>query len=272
MTFQQILYAVDAKVATITLNRPDKLNAWTQTMEHEFRVALTAAAQDVRVCLIIVTGAGRGFCAGADMGDLSQAAATGADLRSALAFPTTGAAGIEENYDKRFSYMLRVAKPIIAAINGPVAGVGVCLAAFCDIRFMSGDAKLATLFAQRGLVAEHAIAWMLARLVGPMNACALLYEGGPIAAAEVAQMGFAKLLPPTDFLGLVTRYAGKIAARSSPRSLRIIKRQIYDGLMQSLAESADLGDEEMFDSFVSEDFKEGIAHFVEKRAPIFTGG
>lgn len=271
MSFQEIIYAVDAAVATVTLNRPAQLNAWTSTMEREFRAALNAAEQDAGVHVIVVTGAGRGFCAGADMGGLNRAAATPADLRAELAFPTTGATGIDANYDKRFSYLLRIGKPIIAAINGPIAGLGVCVAAFCDIRFMSEGAKLTTAFAERGLIAEHGVAWMLPRLVGPMNALELLYCCRAITAADAERLGFARLLPAADFLSAVQRYAVEIAARSSPRSLRIIKRQVYDSLLQSLAESADAGDEEMFASFFSEDFHEGVAHYADRRAPRFTG-
>lgn len=271
MSFEEILYAVDARVATVTLNRPAQLNAWTQTMEREFRAALTRAARDEHVHAIVITGAGRGFCAGADMSGLNRAAATPSDVRAELTFPSTGAAGIEANYDHRFSYMLRVGKPIIAAINGPIAGIGVCIAAFCDVRFMSEGAKLTTVFAERGLIAEHGIAWMLPRLIGPMNALELLYRCRAISAEDAARMGFARCLPAPEFLTSVQRYAGEIAARSSPRSLRIMKRQVYDSLLQSLAESAAAGDEEMFASFGSEDFKEGVAHYMDKRAPAFTG-
>lgn len=271
MSSEQILYTVDARVATLTLNRPAQLNAWTQTMEREFRAALTRASRDEKVHAIVVTGSGRGFCAGADMSGLARAATTAEGLRSELAFPTTGATGIEANYDHRFSYMLRVGKPIIAAINGPIAGIGVCIAAFCDIRFMSEGAKLTTVFAERGLIAEHGIAWMLPRLIGPMNALDLLYRCRAVSADDAARLGFVRCLPAQDFLASVQRYATEIAARSSPRSLRIMKRQLYDALIQSLAESATAGEEEMFASFESEDFKEGVAHYTDKRAPAFTG-
>jgi enoyl-CoA hydratase/carnithine racemase len=271
MTFTEILVSVENAVATITLNRPARLNAWTQTMEREVRAALTAAGADQTIRAVVVTGAGRGFCGGADMSSLDRAATTEADLRSELAYPVRGMTGIEANYDKRLSYILRIPKPVIAAINGPVAGIGVCLALFCDIRFITQGAKLTTVFAERGLIAEHGSAWMLPRLIGPMNALSLLCACKPISAEEVAGLGLARLLPAANFLQTVQSYALDIANRSSPRSLGIIKRQIYDGLMQTFAESTDGADEEMFLSFGSEDFQEGIAHYVEKRPPHFSG-
>lgn len=270
MAFTQILYNVTAGVASITLNRPERLNAWTQTMEREVRAALSSAAQDDAARVIVLTGAGRGFCGGADVDDLSAAMA-GADVRTETAYPAGGATGIDANYDKRFSYMLRVPKPIIAAINGSVAGVGLCVAMFCDIRFIAQGAKVTTIFAERGLIAEHGSAWMLPRLIGPMNALTMFYSCKPIDSVGAAQLGLARLLPAEGFLESVHEFATLIASRSSPRSLRIIKRQVYDGLFQTLAESGDIGDEEMFESFESEDFREGVAHYLERRLAKFTG-
>jgi len=164
-----------------------------------------------------------------------------------------------------------VRKPVIAAINGPVAGIGLCFALYCDIRLMADGAKLTTAFARRGLIAEHGISWMLPRLIGPMRALDLLLSARAVPASEVAKMGLVKLLPQEGFADAAHAAAVELAQLSSPRSMAVIKRQVYDALFQSLAQAAEVADLEMFKSFGSEDFREGVAHFVEKRPPAFTG-
>jgi enoyl-CoA hydratase/carnithine racemase len=263
MSYTELLYAVTERVATITLNRPDRMNAWTPTMEAEFRVAIAAASADDEVRAIVVTGAGRGFCAGADMGRLQNSAAGAAPL----AAPPSG----EGNFDQRYSYLLAVPKPLIAAINGSVAGVGLCITLYCDLRFMAEGARLATSFARRGLVAEHGSAWMLPRLIGPMNAADLLLSGRTVDAAEAASLGLVRMLPAERFLAAVQARAAEFANLSSPRSMRIIKQQLQAAPFQSLAEATRFADAEIPKCRDTEDFKEGVASFVEKRAPNFTG-
>jgi enoyl-CoA hydratase/carnithine racemase len=272
MHFTEILYETRDRVATITLNRPAKLNAWTRVMEAEVRAALTSAASDDEVRAIVITGAGRGFCAGVDMGIVSGIAADGSLPGEGIpAAPIDDAGRVTGNYQHRFSYMLRLGKPVIAAINGPVAGIGLCIALFCDIRVMAEGAKLTTAFARRGLVAEHGSSWMLPRLIGPMHALDLLLSARAVPAAEAAQMGLVKLLPSDGFADAVQSMAAELANLSSPRSMGVIKCQVYDSMFQSLAEAWRSADEEMVKSFSSEDFAEGVAHFVEKRPPRFTG-
>ena len=272
MTYADILYNVQDQIATITLNRPDKLNAWTRVMDSEVRHALEAAAQDPAVRVMVVTGAGRGFCAGADM-NLLSGISSGEVRRQA---PPDGSAeppadGLEANYTASFGYLQHLGKPVIAAINGPVAGIGLCFALYCDIRLMADGAKLTTSFARRGLIAEHGISWWLPRLIGPMHALDLLLTARTLAAAEAAQMGLVKLLAAEGFGNAVGDYAKALAQLSSPRSMAVIKRQLFEAQFQSLAEAVAVADREMMQSFTSEDFKEGVAHFVEKRAPAFSG-
>jgi enoyl-CoA hydratase/carnithine racemase len=271
MTYQDIGIATEDRVRTLTLNRPDKLNAWTHRMESEFRQAVEAAEADDAVRAIVVTGAGRGFCAGADM-DILEAGAAGADVGGAATAPAAPReGGIEANYAWRFSYLLRVRKPIFAAINGPIAGIGLCMAVFCDFRYMAEGQKLTTAFAKRGLIAEHGISWMLPRLVGPTNALDLLLSGRTVVTAEAAALGLVKPLPAQGFLAQVQAMAREMTQNASPRSIGVIKRQVYDSLFQDLDTAWRRADEEMQASFASEDFREGVAHFLEKRPPAFTG-
>src|SRR3954449_4358813 len=153
MSFQDISTATEGRLLTLTLNRPERLNAWTHRMESEFRQAIEAAEADDAVRAIVVTGAGRGFCAGADMDILEAGAAGAADTTIPAAAGSPAAEGIEANYGWRFSYLLRVRKPIFVAINGPIAGIGLCMAVFCDFRYMAEGQKLTTAFAKRGLIA-----------------------------------------------------------------------------------------------------------------------
>jgi enoyl-CoA hydratase/carnithine racemase len=277
MPTQETIYAVADRVATITLNRPDKLNAWTSIMEKEVRAHLEEAGRDDGVRVIVLTGAGRGFCAGADMSLLSSVAAQGLPGGEREAASRSGDSslqreGIPSDFQKKYSYFLGVEKPILAAINGPVVGLGLVIALYCDLRLASEAARFSTTFAQRGLIAEYGMAWMLPRIVGLPNALDLLYSARQIDSAEGLRIGLVnQVFAQENFLDKVNEYAAHLASRVSPRSLRVIKRQVYGAMFQTLAESFDLAVEEMAASLRSEDFKEGVAHFLEKRAPVFQG-
>jgi enoyl-CoA hydratase/carnithine racemase len=268
MGWQQLLYRSEDQVATITLNRPDRLNAYTQVMSGELREAFAKANADPEVRAIVLTGAGRGFCAGADMERLSSAAAGKTDLRNDGDWPTEG---LSANFAQRCSYILGVGKPVIAGINGAVAGIGLVLTLYCDIRFMAAGAKLTTAFARRGLIAEHGISWMLPRLIGPMNAMDLLLSARTVLAEEAAVLGLVQVLPAEGFAAAVQARAAEIANLSSPRSTRIIKKQVYEALFQSLAEATAIANREQAICRDTEDFREGVASYMEKRPPRFTG-
>jgi len=161
---------------------------------------------------------------------------------------------------------------VIAAINGPVVGLGLVIALYCDLRFASDAARFSTAFARRGLIAEYGLAWILPRLVGHANALDLLFSARMVDSAEALRMGLVNQIFPQDsFLAKVNEYARDVAANSSPRSTRIMKRQVYDAMFQTLGEAFDVAEREMLASLQCEDFKEGVAHFLEKRAPAFTG-
>jgi len=237
-------------------------------MEHEVVEALASAEHDEQVRVIVLTGAGRGFCAGADMGGLSSVASQNesfdevkARLREKFSGPKRDGA-----------HLPAIGKPIIGAINGAAAGLGMVISLYCDIRFASDKAKFTTAFSRRGLIAEYGMSWMLPRLVGVANALDLLYSARLVTADEALRLGLvSRVFPADQFAGEVRNYALELANAVSPRSTRIIKQQVYNGLFQTLGEAIDVANEEMISALACEDFKEGVAHFIEKRAPAFTG-
>jgi enoyl-CoA hydratase/carnithine racemase len=273
MGYEHILYDVRDRIATVTLNRPDRLNAWTAIMGREVRQALQDAARDEDVRVIVLTGAGRGFCAGADMDVLSgitTGAPAGPVARADRPEPFDPAA--RPDFQGAYAYFPAVPKPIIAAINGPVAGLGLVIALYCDLRVAADTAVVTTSFSRRGLIAEHGISWTLPRLVGLANALDLMLSARKIDAAEALRMGLVnRVLPAAALMDGVRAYAAELATLVSSRSMAVMKRQLWDAQFQTLAEATAVGDEEMRKSFGTADFKEGVAHFVEKRAPKFTG-
>ncbi len=256
-----ILYAVADKVATVTLNRPDKMNAWSPDMELAFRAAMERAAADDEARAIVVTGAGKGFCAGADL-------SPGPDGKPRPRITPPFSA---DDFGQRYSYLLGIPKPILAGINGACAGVGLCLALYADMRYMAEGAKMTTAFVRRGLIAEHGSAWMLPRLIGTMNALDLLLTGRTLDAAEAERIGLVRMLPHEGFAEAVHGIAAELAALSSPRAVAVIKRQVHLGHAQSLAAATQMSNEEQQKCFTSEDYAEGVASFREKRPPRFTG-
>jgi enoyl-CoA hydratase/carnithine racemase len=278
-TYEDILFDIKDHIAVITLNRPDKLNAWTPAMQASVKRAVIDAANDNSIRVIVVTGAGRGFCAGADMGNLQQIrpekwnerplARADDDLEAPKSDlgPDVG-----DLYGGRFGYLMSIRKPIIAAINGPCAGIGFVFTLYCDLRFAASEAKFTTSFAQRGLIAEHGISWLLPRITGTAHALDLLFSARKFSAEEAGRINLVNRVFPQDkFLPAVMEYAKQLADTVSPRAMAVMKAQVWKALYQDLNDAIAIGDAEMLKSFATEDFKEGVAHFVEKRAPRFTG-
>lgn len=267
-------------VALITLNRPDKLNAWTAAMERSMRIAMAAAANDPAVRAIVVTGAGRGFCAGADMNLLQEIDPDAGEKRSLA----SASAGVTYDWDRsagpdisshmggRFGYVPQIPKPVIAAINGPCAGLGMVFALWCDMRIGADNSFFTTAFSKRGLIAEHGISWLLPELTGHSVAMDLLFSARRVEAEEAQRVGLLNAITPADdLIDQALAYGQDLADSVSPRSVAVMKAQVWKARFQSLREAIDTGDDEMNKSFASADFKEGVAHFVEKRAPNFTG-
>jgi enoyl-CoA hydratase/carnithine racemase len=269
-----VLYDVEDRVATVTLNRPDRLNAFSIEMETALRRVMEGAARDGEVRVIILTGAGRGFCSGADMERLSGAASAGVSsaTRDTTPPPIDLGGPVRADFQGRFSYFPAIPKPVIGAINGPAAGLGLVFACYCDMRFAGSDAVFTTAFARRGLIAEYGLAWLLARLTGPGHAADLLFSARRVGAEEAERIGLVnRAVPQAELMGVAQGYARELASAVSPRSLRVMKRQLWEAMMTGLGESVALADKEMPASFDCEDFREGVAHYVEKRPARFTG-
>jgi len=265
--FEQILYDVAQRVATITLNRPDRLNAWTRQMEHEITAALHSAVADDEVRAIVLTGAGRGFCAGADMSLLNSVAQSG----QVSSHGNVSSNDLPDN-QRQHSWLLSIPKPVIAAINGPAVGLGFVVPLYCDFRIAAASASFNVIFSRRGLIAEYGLAYMLPRIIGLPKAIDLTFTSRKVDAEEALQIGLVhRLLPDENFLASVQEFARDLANTVSPRSLRIMKQQLYAAQNQTLDQAMDVAIREMLESLTCDDFKEGIAHFLEKRAPQFTG-
>jgi enoyl-CoA hydratase/carnithine racemase len=252
---ETVLYEVREGVAHVTLNRPDSLNAWTPELGRAYFDRLQEADADPGARAILVSGAGRGFCAGADFEYLQEVERSGSPAES----------------DPRPQSLPRsLRKPVIAAINGPCAGLGFVIAMMCDIRFAAAGAKLTTAFARRGLIAEYGLSWVLPRVSGASAALDLLLSGRTFLAEEAARLGVVDRLTEEGRAGEEAHaYAVELALYSSPASMATIKRQLYDDLQQGLAQSSAAAVGYMEQSFGRPDFREGVESFVERRAPDF---
>jgi enoyl-CoA hydratase/carnithine racemase len=267
MSYQDITYDVADRIATITLNRPDRMNAWTPVMEREVRAAMEAAAGDGEIRVIVLTGAGRGFCAGADMQVLQTIDPS--DIRRGASLPPFDM-NRRADWQTRYAFYPAIGKPIIGMLNGATAGIGLVHALYCDVRFAADHAVFTTAFARRGLIAEHGISWMLPRIVGHANALDLLLSARRVSAEEALRIGLVNRLYPAEGLREQTyAYARDLADNVSPASMRVIKRQLYEVPFQTMAEATIEANREMVASLGSDDFKEGVASFVEKRPPQF---
>ena len=269
--YEAIDYTVEGPVATITLNRPDRLNAITGQMIKEIQDAIGQADANEDVVGIILTGAGRGFCAGGDIESLQELSQGGSLTAWEMGDKKPGStAEMGPDFQVGLLYLMAVRKPVIAAINGPCAGLGFVLAMVCDIRFASETARFTTAFANRGLIAEHGISWILPRLVGSAHALDLLLSGRVVGSEEAAKIGIVNRTITSDrLLDESTNYVKGLAERSAPVSMKVIKQQVYRHLSTSLGEAARESIELMAESLKRPDFREGVSSYIEKRPPKF---
>ena len=271
--YEEIIYVVEDPVATITINRPERLNALTARTQVELKHAMIAAERDESVVGIILTGAGRAFSAGADMRSLAEIAERrGIEQDQSLAQLEAQCRNREVDPELRvtWSFIPSLKKPVIAAVNGPCAGMSTAIATMCDLRFASESAVFTTSFSQRGLVAEHGLSWMLPRLVGPAKALDLLWSARRVDAREAERLGLVdRVVPGDELLATARGYIEDLAAHASPTSIMVMKRQVYLHLMRPLHEAMEDTNRLMAESLRRDDFREGVASFVEKRAPAF---
>jgi enoyl-CoA hydratase/carnithine racemase len=258
-----VLYAArDTGVAVVTLNRPERLNAWGGGLAAEFYRCMDRADADPAVRVIVVTGSGRAFCAGADMGGLDTIGG---------ASESTGDTDVSQLVGERHPHFVTgLSKPVIAAINGACAGIGLTKALMCDVRFAAAGAKFTTAFSRRGLIAEYGISWILPRVVGWSVALDLLLSGRTFYADEAAQLGLVKeAVAPDELMARTLSYADDMAINCAPSSLAVIKRQVYGDALRDLVGASVDAETLMYESMRRPDFIEGITAFFEKRQPSF---
>jgi enoyl-CoA hydratase/carnithine racemase len=245
-------------VGVITLNNPDRMNAWSAAMSKRFFEHLAEFRTNPDVRVVVITGAGKGFCPGADMDALNQIRANPAGG----AGPATGAG--------KFSDLLSYPKPVIAAMNGAAAGVGFVLAIFCDLRFAASGIKLTTSFSRRGLIAEYGSSWALPRLIGSARALDLLLSGRVITADEAERMGLVNAVyPGEELMDKVMAYADDMAVNCCPTSWATMKRQVYGDWLRDADASTSDAIGLMNESVLRADFQEGVQSFLDKRPPAF---
>ncbi|SEF74196.1 Enoyl-CoA hydratase/carnithine racemase [Nonomuraea solani] len=250
-----VLSTLDQGVLTLTFNRPDTLNAWTDAMGRRYFDLLAEAEQDPGVRAVVVTGAGKGFCSGADFKTLAA----------------LQAGDYDETPDPRpHTFPTTIRKPVIAAVNGACAGLGMVHALVCDLVFTATEAKWTTAFPRRGLIAEYGLSWVLPRLMGQQRAMDVLLSGRVFSGREAYEMGLVnRAVPLESLLAETQEYARELARHSSPASMAVIKRQVWHDWDVTLEESAKTATQEMIASFGRPDFAEGVASFLERRPPNF---
>lgn len=243
------------RVLLVTLNRPSRLNAWTDSLEDQYFDILTEADSNPDVRAVVVTGAGRGFCAGAHMENLKSISSGNSKTEA-------------RNRDRDLP--LTIQKPMIGAINGVAAGLGVVEALYFDVRFGGPSTRFTTAFVRRGLIAEYGIAWLLPRTVGVSRATDLLLSGRMIGAEEALRIGLLDfLVEDTDVVSAAIDYANQLSEFCSPHSMATIKGQIHRSALSSYEESVVDANDLMLQSFQLSDFPEGVASYLEKRSPEF---
>jgi len=269
MEFKDTTYEKSERIATITYNRPEKMNAWTPRMFDELRQAIDDAEQDLDIGAIVITGAGRAYCSGADMSGLNRMAEAADQLGTRQPVATTQ---VDAEGMGRFAFMLSLKKPVIAAINGPAVGMGFANALYCDIRLASVQARMGLIFPRRGLAIEFGSSWLLPRIIGLANAVDLALTGRLIDAQEALRMGLvSRVVTDNELMPAARALAADLATQCSPLGISYVKRFVYQHLYTDLATAIRDEGESAGVMLHSQDFKEGVRAFLEKRAPKFTG-
>jgi enoyl-CoA hydratase/carnithine racemase len=267
MEYRDLLYARDGHTATITLNRPDRLNAISMPMLESLSAALRQADADSEVRVIVLTGAGRGFCSGLDLKDTGGALAGGG--------AGTGGGGLlGPRFDLANSppmVLHSTDKPVLCALNGPAVGYGFDLALGCDIRIASDQARLGAVFTKRGIVPESGGSWLLPRLLGWAKAAELAFRGAMLSADEALRLGLVNTVVPHDRLMSETETWANEISGNAPLAVQATKRMMRLGLEESFEANVHHVYLQLLPLFGSQDFREGIQSFLEKRDPRFEG-
>lgn len=275
MDLKTTRYAVDDNgVAVVTLSRPARRNAWTGRMHTEYRWLLAQADANPAVRVVVVTGdpSGKAFCAGADLQALEGHAAKGGYDAGTPADIATPGYGVDPAFDAAFAYHFGLAKPVIAAINGACAGVGLVLAAFADLRFCVPGAKFTAAHGRFNFPAEFGLSWVLPRIVGLSHANDILLSSRVFTAEEALAMGFLnRISPPETLLADVLAYAATLARTVAPGSARETKRQIYRDLTRDAATSVVDAERLLGEMSRQTDYREGVKAWMEKRDPRWAG-
>jgi len=266
MELKSTRYGVADGIATITLHRPERMNAWTGRMHTEYRYVQAQAEADPSVRVIIVTGAGRAFCAGADMQALEGHAAKGGYDPGTAADIAKPGFGVRTEFDQNFAYHFGLTKPVIAALNGPAAGVGLVLACYADIRFAVPGAKLTTAHGRFNMPAEYGLSWLLPRIIGLARANDLLLSSRVFLTDEAYEMGLInRLLPAETLMAEVTAYARHLVEGVAPHSLAATKRQIYTDQHRDVGTAVAEADR-LLDAMVAEpDYTEAVRAWMQNR-------
>ena len=268
MDLKVVRYEIADEIAVITLNRPERLNTWTGRMHHEYRHCLALANDSAEVRAIIVTGAGRGFCAGADSRALEGHVQNGGYTPGTPAQMPEPGYGVDAGFDALFAYHFGLNKPVIAAINGPAAGVGLVLACYADIRFAAAGAKMTTAHGKLNLPAEYGLSWLLPRLIGLSRAMELLLSSRVFYAEEAYSLGLVtKVLPADVLLPATLEYVRELLRSISPNSIRQSRWQIYRDLQRDLPAAIQDSNNLLNVMTTEPDYREAVAALTQKRAP-----
>jgi enoyl-CoA hydratase/carnithine racemase len=265
MEYRDLLYDVSDGIATITLNRPDRMNAISSGMLASFSDAFRAADADRGVRVVILTGAGRGFCAGLDLKEQGS---------NANANSVNGSGGLPAKFDIANSppmVLHQTDKPVICALNGPAAGYGLDIALGCDIRIAADTAKLAAVFTRRGVLPESGGTWLLPRLIGWAKAAEIAFTGRVLSAQESLEAGLVNRVVPADELMAETRLVAAEIAKNAPMAVQATKRMMRLGLDETFEANVHHVYLQLLPLFRSQDFIEGVKAFTEKREPVFEG-
>ncbi len=270
MELKATAYEVRDRVALITLNRPHRGNAWTGRMDTEYRWCLQQAEDDDAVRVIVVNGAGKRFSVGGDSQALEGHSERGGYDRGLSDVQATPGYGVHPDFDQAFASHFGLSKPIIAAVHGAAAGIGLALVAFCDLRFAAQGTKFTTAHGKLGLPAEYGLSWLLPKIMGTTRAMEVLLSSRVFLADEALELGFLnKVLPEDELLPYVLSYAEDLASSVAPTSLQETRRQVYLDMHRPIGDSVTESIRLLNDMMATPEYKQGVKALVNKEPPGF---